>query len=113
MNHLLGRLRERRVEEERMMGDLVHTMKSPVATVAAAAETLSRPDLEETTRLRLATLLGQAARSMDQTLSGLLEIARAEAGMPQEPRERFDLQGLKDRGSSTTCSGRAPIPPRP
>ncbi len=94
MNHLLGRLRERRVEEERMMGDLVHTMKSPVATVAAAAETLSRPDLEETTRLRLATLLGQAARSMDQTLSGLLEIARAEAGMPQEPRERFDLQGL-------------------
>lgn len=94
MNHLLGRLRERRVEEERMMGDLVHTMKSPVATVAAAAETLSRPELEEATRLRLATLLGQAARSMDETLSALLEIARAEAGMPQEPREPFELGGL-------------------
>lgn len=94
MNHLLGRLRERRVEEERLMGDLVHTMKSPVASVAAAAETLSRPGLEEATRLRLATLLGEAARAMDGTLSALLEIARAEAGMPREPRERFELWGL-------------------
>ncbi|MFO0727164.1 MAG: HAMP domain-containing sensor histidine kinase [Myxococcota bacterium] len=94
LNHLLGRLRARRVEEERRMAELVHALKSPVGAIGAAAESLARPELDPATRARLATLLKESAGSMERTLAGMLEIARAEAGMPSEERESLDAAQL-------------------
>lgn len=82
-------LEERRRSNEAFAADLAHEFKNPVAAVRAAAESMEGSGDARTARL--ARVLADASGRLDALVTQFLELARAEAGMPNEPRETVDL----------------------
>lgn len=82
---------ERRVgQNQAFVTDLVHELKNPVAAIRAAADALG----DDPRSARIAGVIREASSRLDAVVSELLELARAEAGMPDEPREEVDLAAL-------------------
>ena len=92
-NGLLHALDDRRAQNERFVADLVHEMKNPVAAIRASAEALGAGDTSERAQ-RLARVLDESSTRLDALVTQLLELARAEAGMPSEARGRVDVASL-------------------
>jgi signal transduction histidine kinase len=93
-NALLARLEARTRANEAFIADLAHELKNPVAAIRAAAESLSGGAVDEERALRLARILDDSSRRLEDLVGQLLELARAEAGMPDEPRSEIDLVAL-------------------
>jgi signal transduction histidine kinase len=93
-NDLLGSLDEKRRENEAFVADLVHEFKNPVAAIRATAESLDAGPVDEKRAARFAKILADSSTRLDALVSQFLELARAEAGMPNEARSRVDLAAL-------------------
>jgi signal transduction histidine kinase len=93
-NVLLAALEKKRVEHQAFVSDLVHEFKNPVAAVRASADALSSGPLEGDRAARLARVLRDSSGKLDQLVTHVLELARAEAGMPNEERTAVDLAEL-------------------
>jgi len=93
-NGLLGSLDERRRANEEFIADLVHEFKNPVAAIRTCAESLDSGGVDEKRAARLAKILADSSTRLDALVSQFLELARAEAGMPNELRATVDLAAL-------------------
>jgi two-component system sensor histidine kinase ChvG len=93
-NGLLGSLDERRRANEAFVADLVHEFKNPVAAIRTCAETLDSGGVDEKRAARIAKILADSSTRLDALVSQFLELARAEAGMPNEARGPVDLAAL-------------------
>jgi two-component system sensor histidine kinase ChvG len=93
MNRLIAEIRERARAHECALVDLGHELKGPVAAVRACAEALAAQSVDERTD-KLARVLGEAGGRLELQLHQFLELARAEAGMVGEARERVELAAL-------------------
>ncbi len=93
-NGLLGSLDERRRANEEFIADLVHEFKNPVAAIRTCAESLDSGGVDEKRAARLSKILADSSTRLDALVSQFLELARAEAGMPNEPRAPVDLAAL-------------------
>jgi two-component system sensor histidine kinase ChvG len=93
-NALLLALDERRIANEAFVADLVHEMKTPVAAMRAAAESLEAGAVDHERAERLARVLKESTGKLDRLATQFLELARAEAGMPNEERSTVDLSPL-------------------
>jgi signal transduction histidine kinase len=93
-NALLGALDAKRRANESFVADLVHELKNPVAAIRATAEALEGAELGPARVERLARVLTSSALKLDDVVTQFLELARAEAGMPNEERERVDVAAL-------------------
>ena len=93
LNALLDEIDRRRVEHDAFVADLVHDLKSPVASLAAASEVLAeRPPDERTARL--ARSVGASTERLRQIIARFLELSRARAGLPGETRDVVDVARL-------------------
>jgi two-component system sensor histidine kinase ChvG len=93
-NTVLTALAERTRTNEAFLADLAHEFKNPVAAVRACAERLAEPGpLDSARQERLAEALRQSAVRLDSLVTQFLELARAEAGLPNEEREPMDVGG--------------------
>lgn len=91
-NAVLHALSERNKTNEAFLQDLAHEFKNPVAAVRASAERLCEPGpLDDERRARLADVLKQSSVQLDSLVTQFLELARAEAGLPDEAREKVDV----------------------
>jgi two-component system sensor histidine kinase ChvG len=106
-NDLLGALDEKRRANEAFVADLVHEFKNPVAAIRACAESLDAGSVDEKRAARLAKILADSSTRLDGLVSQFLELARAEAGMPNEQRAEVDLAALA-RGVVSTFEPRLP-----
>lgn len=91
VDDLAGRLEHRRRRDAEAAADLAHELKSPLARIklaldAGALDSAARAALDDTAR--------RAVVAIDRTLADLLEIARTEAGLLDEPRVATDLRAL-------------------
>ena len=93
-NGLLGSLDDRRRANEAFVADLVHEFKNPVAAIRTCAETLEAGAVDEKRAARLSRILADSSSRLDALVSQFLELARAEAGMPNEARGPVDLAAL-------------------
>src|SRR5262249_31825255 len=93
-NTLLGALESPRAEDQEVIADLVHERKSPVAAVRATAESLERGALDGERAARLSRVLSESAKKLDRLVTDFLELARAEAGLPNEEPTRIDVLEL-------------------
>jgi len=94
-NILLERLQERAKSNEAFVADLTHEFKNPVAAIRAAAERLGSSSALEPARIeKLAGVLSRSSSQLDRLVSEFLELARAEAGLANEPRVPMDLRRL-------------------
>lgn len=94
-NELLERLAARNLAYEAFVADLAHELKNPVAAVRVCAESMEKASgLDATRTARIARVLGTSSRRLDALVTRFLDIARAEAGLPDAEREPFDLTAL-------------------
>jgi two-component system sensor histidine kinase ChvG len=94
LNRLIAEVRGHAQAHEAALADLAHELKNPVAAIRAAAEALQdRSDDPERTR-KLAGVIEDAGGRLDRLVHQFLELARAEAGLGGEERERIDLVAL-------------------
>ncbi|MCC7383618.1 MAG: HAMP domain-containing histidine kinase [Deltaproteobacteria bacterium] len=93
-NTLLARLESRSRAHEAFVADLAHELRNPVAAIRAAAESLGQGDVDDARAVRLARVLEDSGRRLDDLLSQLLELARTEAGLMREVRVPLDLAAL-------------------
>ena len=92
-NELLGALRNRNQANKSFAEDLAHEMKNPVAAIRTAAQALEGPvDAKRAARLR--RILDASSQNLDKVITGFLELARAEAGLPDQERYPVDLAAL-------------------
>jgi two-component system sensor histidine kinase ChvG len=93
-NALLSALAERSRANEAFVADLAHEFKNPVAAIRACAERLGGEGLDEARAKRLGDVLQTSSRRLDTLVTQFLELARAEAGLPNEAREDVDVAAL-------------------
>jgi signal transduction histidine kinase len=94
-NTLLSSVRDQASSNERFVADLAHEMKNPIAALRAVGESLEDgPDLTPERAQRLARVIHSSSRGLDGLVTGLLELARAEAGLTHASREVFDIAAL-------------------
>lgn len=78
-NEMLGRLEEAAARQQRFTSDASHELRTPLSFIRASAELMLRHEREpEDYRQALADIRGRAIE-LEQTLEGLLEMARAGA----------------------------------
>ncbi len=94
VNLLLRALDERRKATSAFMADAVHEVKNPVAAIKAAAESLASGAQPPEKQQRIARIVQESAVKLDRLVTGLLDLSRAEAGMPGEERSAVDLRTL-------------------
>ncbi|AUX44883.1 uncharacterized protein SOCE26_063530 [Sorangium cellulosum] len=94
-NALFAAIAEQSRSNHAFMADLVHELKSPVAAVRAAADTMrGGGDLPAARAERLGRALHDSSQRLDAVVSQFLELARAEAGLPDEERAVIDAGEL-------------------
>jgi two-component system sensor histidine kinase ChvG len=102
-NTLLEALEERKKANQAFMADIAHEIKNPVAAIKAAAERLDQAHLGEEgvsrelsagRAERLAKVLDDSSQRLDGLVSRFLELARAEAGLPDEARQPVELDRI-------------------
>jgi len=93
-NALLAALGERTRQNEAYLADLAHEFKNPVATLRASAERLAEPSIDPARAQQLSALMLRSCGRLDALVTELLELARAEAGLPGEPRQPVQLNRL-------------------
>ncbi len=93
-NSLLRTLEDQRGATEQFVADLAHELKGPLAAARASVDLLAGEQLEPDARQRVGAAVLASVRRMDATVVQLLELARAEAGVPQEQRQQLDLGQL-------------------
>jgi two-component system sensor histidine kinase ChvG len=93
-NVLLLALDKKRTDNQAFVAELVHEFKNPVAAIRACADTLQSTPLDSDRATRLARVLHDSAGKLDQLVTHFLELARAEAGMPNEERSKVDVAAL-------------------
>jgi len=96
-NRLLEALQERREATKSYMADIAHEVKNPVSAIRTAAGRLESDDLDPERVERIRRVLEDSSERLDRLVSRFLELARAEAGLPDEDREVFDVGGLVER----------------
>jgi signal transduction histidine kinase len=95
MNALLARLDARQRAHEAFVADAVHALKSPIAAVQVAADQLAEGHpIDGARRERLGRAMQACARRLDEITARLLELARAEAGLPGEAWGPVDVAAL-------------------
>ena len=96
LNHLLQRLEQAFQQMKRFTGDAAHELRTPLASIRTVSEVALEKEREpEEYREALASILEEAAR-LNETINGLLLLARAEATQPGQEQTVFSSKELVD-----------------
>jgi signal transduction histidine kinase len=93
-NALLAALEERNATTASTTADLAHELKNPVAAIRSAAEALRRGPPDAARAERIGRILTDSSQRLDDVVTALLELSRAEAGLADQPRGTVDLAAL-------------------
>jgi len=85
-------LRAKEEQQRRFVADVAHDLRTPVATMVAAADGVDSPNPEA--RVRAGQLLAVQARRLAKLVEDLLEISRFDAGVADFRTEPVDLADL-------------------
>jgi len=93
-NHLLQRLEQAFQQMRRFTADAAHELRTPLAAIRTMSEVaLERGQSADQYRDALANILEETAR-LNETINGLLLLARAEASQPGQEQTLFPAQDL-------------------
>lgn len=97
-------------QQRRFIADVTHDLRTPVAAMIAAVDSLADPEV----RASSARLLGTQSRRLARLVEDLLEISRFDAGVADLRPEPVDLRALlldaiSVSGGQATVSGEATV----
>jgi signal transduction histidine kinase len=79
-----------------LISDLVHELRTPLASMNTSAYLLNRPDLSAEQRGRLIEVIQQEISRLTDLTTGFLDLARLESGRTQFHAEIFSVKPLLD-----------------
>ena len=79
-----------------LISDLVHELRTPLASMNTSAYLLNRPDLSAEKRGRLIEVIQQEISRLTDLTTGFLDLARLESGRTQFHTETFSVKPLLD-----------------
>lgn len=91
-NAMAQRLGESIEQQRRFVADVAHDLRTPLASMVAAVDSLD--NATPATRTRATEILGTQARRLARLVEDLLEIARFDAGKAELRTETVDLRAL-------------------
>ncbi|MEV4318140.1 HAMP domain-containing sensor histidine kinase [Actinocrispum sp. NPDC049592] len=91
-NAMAGRLQAKDEQQRRFVSDVAHDLRTPVASVVAAADSLQ--DDDPAVRARSAELIGTQSRRLARLVEDLLEMSRFDAGVLVLEPEPVDLPAM-------------------
>lgn len=95
-NHLLNRLEQAFAQLQRFTADAAHELRTPLASLRAVGEVaLEEGSTEEAYREALGSILEETAR-LNESIDGLLLLARAEATQPQNRHSSVRIREIVD-----------------
>lgn len=89
---LAGRLKDKDEQQRRFVSDVAHDLRTPIAAMIAAADTLTNAD--PAVRDRSAELIGTQSRRLARLVEDLLEMSRFDAGALVLEPERVEVPEL-------------------
>lgn len=103
-DELLAAVRGHAAANEAFVADLAHEMKNPVAAIRSAAEALDTGEPIDAERAkRLARILDASSARLHRLVADLLDLARAENGLPGDVREPVELADLVRRAAEVVA----------
>ena len=93
-NALLAALEQRNAATASRSAELAHELKNPVAAIRSAAEALRGGPPDAARAERLGRILADSSQRLDDVVTALLELSRAEAGLTDRARSPVDLAAL-------------------
>jgi two-component system, OmpR family, sensor histidine kinase MtrB len=103
-NSMAERLQEKDEQQRRFFADVAHDLRTPVASMVAASDSLQ--DSDPSIRGRAAELLGAQSRRLARLVEDLLEMSRFDAGVLVLRPERVDLPAMMADAIELTAPGR-------
>ncbi|MEU4449049.1 HAMP domain-containing sensor histidine kinase [Actinosynnema sp. NPDC050801] len=101
----IEQLRLKDQQQRRFVADVAHDLRTPLASMVAAADGLHSADEED--RTRSAELLGSQARRLGALVEDLLEMSRFDAGAAELRPEAVDLEALVADAVQVSAPGTA------
>lgn len=84
-------------QQSDMIAELIHELRTPMASLNTAAHLLLRPEVSEEQRLRMVEIIQDETFRLSEMASSYLDLARLESGRAQFKREAFlPLKLLQD-----------------
>ncbi len=102
-NSVLTALAERNKANEAFLTDLAHEFKNPVAAIKTCADLMAGGTLTAERTTKLTEVLHASCAQLDRLVTQFLELSRAEAGLPAEPRGARVGRGVGRRAVEHVC----------
>ncbi|MBB5960603.1 two-component system sensor histidine kinase MtrB [Saccharothrix tamanrassetensis] len=99
----IEQLRLKDQQQRRFVADVAHDLRTPLASMVAAADGLQSPDAAD--RARSAELLGSQTRRLGGLVEDLLEMSRFDAGAAELRPEVVDLAALVSDAVEVSAPG--------
>jgi signal transduction histidine kinase len=77
-----------------LISDLVHELRTPLASLNTAAHLIPRPDITEEQRNRFIDIIQQEITRLSDLTTSFLDLARLESGRTQFHSEAFDIKPI-------------------
>ncbi|MCJ7513698.1 MAG: GAF domain-containing sensor histidine kinase [Anaerolineales bacterium] len=81
-------------QQSDLIAEMVHELRTPLASLTAASYLLQRPDLPEDQRSKLGATVQSEVRRLNEMATDFLELSRLESGRVRMTREPVHLGGL-------------------
>ncbi len=81
-------------QQSDLIAEMVHELRTPLASLTAATYLLQRPDLPEDQRAKLGATMQSEVRRLNEMSTDFLELSRLESGRVRMTREPVHLGGL-------------------
>ncbi|MFB9908949.1 sensor histidine kinase [Allokutzneria oryzae] len=103
LSESIDQLRRKDQQQRRFVADVAHDLRTPLASMTAATESLHSPDPDD--RSRSAELLSTQVRRLSTLVEDLLEMSRFDAGAAELRPEPVDLTELVADAVTMTAPG--------
>jgi signal transduction histidine kinase len=110
-------------QQSDLISELVHELRTPMASLSTAAHLLLRPDLSEDQRGRILEIIRDETFRISELASAFLDLSRLESGRAQYQTEVFDIDKLledcdlvmnsraTEKGLTLKLNIKKPLPP--
>jgi signal transduction histidine kinase len=92
-------------QQSDLVAEMVHELRTPLASISTASSLLTRPEISEVQRAKIAKTIQMEAERLSELATTFLDLARLESGRSQFRIEDIDLAALL-RDSAEIMQGR-------
>lgn len=81
-------------QQSDLISELVHELRTPLASIQTAAHLLTRPEISEEKRTAMALIIQKETQRLSELTTSFLDLARLESGRIQFKKEPVNLEAL-------------------